>query len=188
MPRHHITRADLLSHETEDRSGYYMLKPPELVARLDTAWQRGQHMVDRLAYSVSVQDLQPPYTCPYCSYYFELDAVLNNAVSTSWADDNNRCFTPRLLTLLSLSQLLSLRSNATSTGTRVVTNDPAGPVYSDLFPRGQHTKPPAPFVREVRHGGAGHSARTRLHDDTAPVEVACAHLPAMRVEGRRPAS
>ena len=163
-------RADALSHATEQPSGDYMLRR-ELFARLDQDW--GHFTVDRFSTRESAQHLRAPHTGRFCSYYYDADAIAVDAFTVSWTDDVNWCFPPARLALRTLRELLRARAP----GTLVIADDPDGPVWPVVFPRGRDSRP-ADFVRDVRRLGSGADALMHL---LAGSWLASVHWLAVRV-------
>ena len=110
VPRDLNVRADYMSHVSEMRHHHYRLTE-EWFAYLDGLW--GPHTIDRFATADNCQPLCPPNAGRFCAQFFHPDAEWIDALSLSWAGENNWVFPPTHLVGSAVSHLRACGAAAT---------------------------------------------------------------------------
>jgi hypothetical protein len=110
VPRDLNVRADFLSHVSEMRHHHYSLLE-EWFAYLDGLW--GPHTIDRFASADNRQPLCAPWSGRFCSQFFHPDAEWVDALSLSWAGENNWLFPPTHLVGSAVAHLRACGASAT---------------------------------------------------------------------------
>ena len=102
VPRDLNVRADFLSHAAEGQQHSYSVRADRF-AYLDGRW--GPHSIDRFATIDNRQPLAAPHTGRFCSQYFHPEAEWTDALTVSWAGENNWVFPPFHLVGAAIAQL-----------------------------------------------------------------------------------